>query len=383
MAVPVSLAIKTAVYTKKYWKEIIIGVIGILLFILSVPAMIVGIILPSDKNSGAIDIYKQVAQDAGISWVELVAIDTVRKENDLRNSSYNSVRDVALDFYNLEVTRYQEDSHGNWTLVGTDWYSGNAIKSFISSQGYSSEGKFQNIKNAISSINEKVEYDAILHYKTFEEVITLLPQDKKEWAVGLLASGGIQQVYGVTGFEEIVLSEISYPSGGIKIPLFLQSNWSNVPYGSFGTIASSGCGPTALAMVVVGLTGRTDISPATVGNWSVENGYRAVEGSSWDLMTEGGEYFGLNVEVLSRKNPSRIVKELSEGHPIIASMQRGHFTQGGHFIVLRGVTNSGKILVNDSNSTENTNIEWDLAVIMNESSTLGGVDGCPFWVYIK
>lgn len=377
------IAINASSFPKKYFKEILIVAFVLLFFLLTVSAVIIGVIFPSSNNLATIESYKKVAQEVGISWVELLALDTVKNENDLKNSTYSSIMNVALDFCYLELNKYQQDNAGNWNLISANSYSGTAISSFISSIGYKNEGKFQNIKDAVNGINTSEEYDAILHFKSFEEVTESLSSDKKEWVVGIVASGGIQQLYGINGFEEIFLGEIHYPEGGAKIPHFLQGNWSNVSYGSSGTIASSGCGPTALAMVVVGLTGRMDVSPATVGNWSVENGYRALEGSSWSLMTEGGKHFGLQVESLARKNPSRIVAELSKGHPVIASMQKGHFTQSGHFIVLRGVTRDGKILVNDSNSSENTNTTWDLSIIMNESSTLGGVDGSPFWAYSK
>ncbi len=110
--------------------------------------------------------------------------------------------------------------------------------------------------------------------------------------------------------------------------------------------------PTSLAMVVSGLTGNR-VTPDIVGNWSVRNGHRAEgAGSYWSLMTAGGKHYGLNVEAVSRKNPSRIVQALSEGKPVVASMGKGHFTNGGHFIVLRGITENGKILVHDSSSVK-------------------------------
>ena len=43
---------------------------------------------------------------------------------------------------------------------------------------------------------------------------------------------------------------------------------------------------------------------------------------------------------------------LSEGHPVISSQSPGLFTGGGHFIVLRGITADGKILVNDPNDND-------------------------------
>lgn len=44
-------------------------------------------------------------------------------------------------------------------------------------------------------------------------------------------------------------------------------------------------------------------------------------------------------------------------------MAKGHFTSGGHFIVLRGVTAEGKILVADPASIDRSNQEWELSII--------------------
>ena len=59
-------------------------------------------------------------------------------------------------------------------------------------------------------------------------------------------------------------------------------------------------------------------------------------------------------------------------------MTKGHFTNGGHFIVLRGVRD-GKILVADPASRDRSNMEWDLSIILNEASTYAAAGG-PFWI---
>ena len=48
-------------------------------------------------------------------------------------------------------------------------------------------------------------------------------------------------------------------------------------------------------------------------------------------------------------------------------MGKGHFTNNGHFIVLRGITENGKILVNDPNSREKSNKEWSVSIIVSEA----------------
>ena len=61
----------------------------------------------------------------------------------------------------------------------------------------------------------------------------------------------------------------------------------------------------------------------------------------------------------------------------IAIMGAGHFTNTGHFIVLRGVTDDGKILVADPVSYNRSTQEWDVSTILKEVKNAGS--GGPFW----
>lgn len=50
--------------------------------------------------------------------------------------------------------------------------------------------------------------------------------------------------------------------------------------------------------------------------------------------------------------------------------EKGTFTRGGHFIVLRGITEDGKILVNDPNDNakkQHFNRSFDLSLIKREA----------------
>lgn len=60
-------------------------------------------------------------------------------------------------------------------------------------------------------------------------------------------------------------------------------------------------------------------------------------------------------------------------------MTKGHFTSSGHFIVLRGCTSDGKILVADPSSYKRSEKSWDMSIILNEASKRAGSGG-PFWI---
>ena len=149
-------------------------------------------------------------------------------------------------------------------------------------------------------------------------------------------------------------------------------------YGKSGTIGEAGCGPTALAIAVASLTSN-QVTPYDVAQWSVVNGYRCEgNGSYHSLIPSGGAHYGLTVTGIGN-NSKKLVDALKEGKLVIAIMSKGHFTSSGHFIVLRGVTESGKILVADPASVKRSNQAWELGIIVNEASRRAGSGG-PFWV---
>ncbi len=142
------------------------------------------------------------------------------------------------------------------------------------------------------------------------------------------------------------------------IPLLLQwdKRWGYARYGD-SSIAIDGCGPTALAMVIVGLTKDIKVTPAKVAEFSENNGYYYHNiGTSWNLMTDGANKFGIKSQVISLSK-NNVFSALEKGHPLICSMRKGDFTTIGHFIVLSDV-NDGKIVVNDPNSIKRSNKLW-------------------------
>jgi hypothetical protein len=177
----------------------------------------------------------------------------------------------------------------------------------------------------------------------------------------------LQTNYGFYGDGAVI--DITGEYRESEMPLFIQwdNRWGMYPYGRSGTIASSACGPTSMAMIVVAFTGKTNVNPKTMADWSVAHGHR-VEGvgTAWSFFPDAAQSYGFNCSQLS-VNASDISNSLRNNKPVIASMGPGHFTRGGHFIVLRGITSDGKILVNDPNSREKSEKAWDISIIVNEA----------------
>ena len=168
----------------------------------------------------------------------------------------------------------------------------------------------------------------------------------------------------------------TYPANGMQIPHYLQTNYGNIPYGG-GSIATSGCGPTSFAMVASYLTGKT-ITPVDAVSWCGNSYYKPGVGTYWSYFAAAASHFGCG-SVTQTNDPNRVLKALSEGHPVISSQSAGLFTRGGHFIVLRGVTASGKVLVNDPNDSASKNYinrEFDMMSEIHATAS-------AYWIFDK
>lgn len=158
----------------------------------------------------------------------------------------------------------------------------------------------------------------------------------------------------------------------------LDERWANTMYGTSSTIGEAGCGPTAMAIVISTLTGEAH-DPVELSEWSVANGHRCEgNGSYHSLIPSAAEAYGLAWESVPADDPQAMVDVLSKGKLVVAIMSEGHFTRSGHFIVLRGVTAEGKILVADPASQKRSEQEWDLSIILDEARK-GAAAGGPFW----
>ena len=175
--------------------------------------------------------------------------------------------------------------------------------------------------------------------------------------------------------------DIIFTDGATDVIYFnqLDEKYADKPYGT-DKIGTHGCGPTSLAIVVSSLTDRI-VDPVEMAEWSVANGGWAQEqGSYHSLIPNAAEAFGLTVEGDVQNEPQKIIDALADGKLVIALMGRGHFTSSGHFIVLRGVTADGKILIADPASHKRSEQDWDFNLILDEARK-GAAAGGAFWIF--
>ncbi|MFU1797667.1 C39 family peptidase [Paenibacillus azoreducens] len=126
-----------------------------------------------------------------------------------------------------------------------------------------------------------------------------------------------------------------------KLVYFSQKDprWKDIMYSIRNdkkqTIGTSACGPTSAAMAISSLTGQT-VLPTTAATYALNNGYRTNDtGTSWSYFASIAKKYGLTCKQTG--SLSEVKKALGEGKLVVASMGKGNFTGGGHYILLVGM----------------------------------------------
>lgn len=167
-------------------------------------------------------------------------------------------------------------------------------------------------------------------------------------------------------------------NGGVHVSYYSQkdSRWANLNFGG-STIAKSGCGPTSMSICISTLLKKT-VTPVTTCKWAAIHGYY-VKGSGWShtVIPALAKHYGLNCEGIG-DDKQKLIRALKEKQLVVAIMKKGHFTQTGHYIVLRGMTKNGKILVADCGDRKR-NGAWNFDTIYEEARSEAGAGG-PFWI---
>ncbi|MCM1495967.1 MAG: C39 family peptidase [Bacteroides sp.] len=187
----------------------------------------------------------------------------------------------------------------------------------------------------------------------------------------------VSRQYGYYDWEEMEVLP-----GEIPVVYFNQADpaWGSSYYDTRRvkkqTIRSGGCGPTSLAIVYSSLTQEV-MTPADMADFAMEHGYCAApQGSYRSLFTSGAEQLGLTC-YYSGEDLETALSYLSEDCLVVSLMGPGIFCDGGHFLVIRGVTEDGMVLLADCWNAANNEKEWGINTIAQNLKTDGG--GC-LWV---
>ena len=165
------------------------------------------------------------------------------------------------------------------------------------------------------------------------------------------------------------------PRGHNGVPLYFQNDYPEDVYGE-GTVASNGCSAASLAMVATYLTGR-EYLPDEIARYfgdPAENNIARLERGSDEMKLPYKKSY----------NWHETYSAVKSGKIVIALMNsRSLFTNSQHFIILTGINEDGKIMVNDSQKSnyDKWDIKRGLREGFNEGDILMGYEGG--WIYDK
>lgn len=152
----------------------------------------------------------------------------------------------------------------------------------------------------------------------------------------------------------------SVPSGTVPALYQWDERWGYVDYCGL-PIGFSGCGVTTMAMARMGITGKTDMSPADMATLSVEqNEADAGTNSSFFTNEAVAEITGVRGTRSDYVSSDILASYLSNSGTYVAMhMKQNTLAGGGHWVLAVGVEDDGSIRINDPNSPTNTTKSWD------------------------
>lgn len=145
---------------------------------------------------------------------------------------------------------------------------------------------------------------------------------------------------------------------------YLQTDpkWGSLDYSAPGektTIAASGCGPTAMAMVLA-TWADPSVTPKTECAWALAHGYKAPhQGTYYGYFEPAGARYGLRMTRLNYASlygnatsayHAQVKDALDRGELVIACMGPGNWTSSGHYVLVWKI-DGNVIYINDPAST--------------------------------
>lgn len=160
----------------------------------------------------------------------------------------------------------------------------------------------------------------------------------------------------LSNISEDIYADVTYGDGGYNsnVIYYNQRDYNNKFCGrTDGTIATSGCGVTSMAIVL-----STFIDDSFTPPVVMEEAYgfgscgKGISGTSTSFFKKSAKLHGLGYKSVSKKgNLQTVINSLKDGNSlVIAHMGKGIFTRGGHYIVLARVNEKGQVYVYDCNN---------------------------------
>ncbi len=192
--------------------------------------------------------------------------------------------------------------------------------------------------------------------KTYQEILETFYGE----SIGMLSDGNYT---GELEFVDSDFGQITYWNQGDFGNYYYSSDVSTPQYkgssGKWATIASHGCGPSSMAIILSSFTGQ-QISPITTTQQVCKLGGCTSGGSTYGSLAQLAKQYGYKAEFVGKDgNLSKVTNALASGNSlVVALMGPGVFTSGGHYIVLTGTRSDGMVSVADPASRKRTQQKW-------------------------
>ena len=160
---------------------------------------------------------------------------------------------------------------------------------------------------------------------------------------------------------------------------YLQTDprWSAKDYSARGektTIGASGCGPTAMSMVLA-TWADPQVTPATECAWALAHGYKAPhQGTYYGSFPPAAARYGLTCRQMNWSslygNPNSSLHaqakgEIAKGNLVIACMGPGLWTSSGHFVLVWEIQGN-TVYLNDPASTKAARTRGDYTLFRRQ-----------------
>lgn len=229
--------------------------------------------------------------------------------------------------------------------------------------GFVEQPKKRTREEAIAKIKELSRWYPALYF---------VAENADQYPIELLLSGAgnpemADFLYGYLTADGTITGGFTEEEQPEDHPLFLQFDprWGYLSYGTRGTVGSSGCGPTCLAMAVFYLTGDRSCTPGEIAKYSLDNEYYVeAVGTSWSLLHDYPAEFGLTSYQVQLRE-ANLKAELDKGRYLICSVREGDFTSAGHFIMIYGYDETG-FKINDPKCVYRSRLTWTYQQIRND-----------------
>ena len=184
------------------------------------------------------------------------------------------------------------------------------------------------------------------------------------------------------GTHELVISldDMLYPDIAhqryFTPPLYLQQDYGDAKYGNY-SLRTYGCGITTMSMLASYMKDE-ELTPPYMG--TAFGKYCSEKGSAHSMLLEVPT--ALDFYAIKRTNVwSEAKAALESGHMIVTLQHGGFWTSKGHYVLVTGMTEEGKVTVRDSNLYNYGKLEghktgsFDLETIPKNASI--------YWIYEK